>query len=111
MYLGQIIAPYSTYGELPTIGELVLATVVDIREDEIYFLLPEYENREELIEAFCDISEVADTEIVNINDYVEVGKTYVAKIINVTRSEVDISLKDVDTYRSFIHEKADISSL
>ncbi|MCD6549879.1 translation initiation factor IF-2 subunit alpha [Candidatus Micrarchaeota archaeon] len=79
--------------EYPNRGELVLAKVKKIFKHGAFCTLEEYGNKE----AFLHISEVAPRWIKNIHEFLDEGKTYVARVIRVDpeRGMIDISLKRV----------------
>ena len=78
--------------ELPEHGELVVATVKEIKRFGAYLELDDYETR-----AYLPISEVSARWVRNISDIIRLGEKIVVKVLRVdykTRS-VDVSLKEV----------------
>jgi translation initiation factor 2 subunit 1 len=79
--------------KLPDLGEIVIVTVKEVTGHGAYVTLDEYDN----LTAFLHISEIATGWIINIERYVKAKQKTVLKVIRVnpTRSEVDLSLKQV----------------
>ena len=79
--------------ELPGVGEIVVATVTKIMDQGAYVSLDEYNN----IQGFLHISEIATGWIRNVDKFVKVGgkKVLLVKRVNMARSEIDLSLKQV----------------
>ena len=79
--------------ELPEVGEIVVATVTRIMDQGAYVSLDEYNN----IQGFLHISEIATGWIRNVEKFVKVGekKVLLVKRVNTSRSEIDLSLKQV----------------
>lgn len=79
--------------KLPDLGEIVIVTVKEVTGHGAYVSLDEYDN----LTAFLHISEIATGWIRNIERYVKAKQKTVLKVIRVnpTRSEVDLSLKQV----------------
>ena len=79
--------------ELPEVGEIVIATVTRIVDQGAYVSLDEYNN----IQGFLHISEIATGWIRNVEKFVKSGekKVLLVKRVNTTRSEIDLSLKQV----------------
>lgn len=90
--------------EWPEEGELVVCTVVDVKDFAAFVRLDEYRDRQGLI----PISEIARGWIKYIRDYVREGQKVVCKVLNVdpARGHIDLSLKDVNEHqrREKIHE-------
>jgi translation initiation factor 2 subunit 1 len=90
--------------EWPEEGELVVCTVVDVKDFAAFVTLDEYDERRGLI----PISEIARGWIKHIRDYVREGQKVVCKVLNVDpdRGHIDLSLKDVNEHqrREKIHE-------
>jgi translation initiation factor 2 subunit 1 len=81
----------------PDEGELVVCSVVNVKDFAAFVQLDEYEGREGLIH----ISEVAKGWIKHIRDYVREGQKVVCKVLNVNieRGHIDLSLKDVNEHQ------------
>ena len=79
--------------ELPEVGEIVIATVTKIMDQGAYVSLDEYNK----IPGFLHISEIASGWIRNVEKFVKVGekKVLMVKRVNLARSEIDLSLKQV----------------
>ena len=79
--------------ELPEVGEIVVATVTRIVDQGAYVNLDEFNN----IQGFLHISEIATGWIRSVEKFVKVGekKILLVKRVNTTRSEIDLSLKQV----------------
>lgn len=79
--------------ELPEVGEIVIATVTRIVDQGAYVNLDEYKN----IQGFLHISEIATGWIRNVEKFVKMGekKVLLVKRVNTSRSEIDLSLKQV----------------
>ena len=82
--------------EWPEPGELVVGTVDEIADFGVFVDLEGYEHR-----GLAHISEVASGWIKNVRDHVSVGRTVVAKVLDVDESaqQVDLSLKDVNEHQ------------
>ena len=82
--------------EWPEPGELVVGTVDEIADFGVFVDLEGYEHR-----GLVHISEVASGWIKNVRDHVSVGRTVVAKVLEVDESaqQVDLSLKDVNEHQ------------
>lgn len=78
---------------LPTVGDLVIATVTRITSHGTYASLDEYEGHE----CFIHISEIASTWVRNIRTFVRENQKVVAKVLRVDarRGQVDMSLRRV----------------
>ncbi len=79
--------------ELPEVGEIVIATITKIMDHGVYVNLDEYDGAQ----GFLHISEVAPGWIRNVGKFVRTGekKVLLVKKVNPTRSEIDLSLKQV----------------
>lgn len=90
--------------EWPEEGELVVCTVVDVKDFAAFVTLDEYNERKGLI----PISEIARGWIKYIRDYIREGQKVVCKVLGVDpdRGHIDLSLKDVNEHqrREKIHE-------
>jgi len=82
--------------EWPEKGELVVGKVDEIADFGVFVDLEGYEKR-----GLVHISEVASGWIKNVRDHVSVGRTVVAKVLDVDKSaqQVDLSLKDVNEHQ------------
>ncbi len=81
--------------DLPEPGEIVLATVTRIMDHGAYVSLDEYSG----IQGFLHISEIAPGWIRSVSKFVKHGekKVLLVKRVNLERSDVDLSLKQVST--------------
>ncbi len=81
--------------ELPEVGEIVVATVTRIMDQGAYVSLDEYNS----IQGFLHISEIATGWIRNVERFLKVGekKVLLVKRVDYTRSEIDLSLKQVSS--------------
>ncbi|WP_292520341.1 translation initiation factor IF-2 subunit alpha [Methanoculleus sp.] len=90
--------------EWPEEGELVVCTVVDVKDFAAFVTLDEYNGRRGLI----PISEIARGWIKYIRDYIREGQKVVCKVLGVDpdRGHIDLSLKDVNEHqrREKVHE-------
>jgi len=82
--------------EWPEPGELVVGTVDEIADFGVFVDMEGYEHR-----GLVHVSEVASGWIKNVRDHVSVGRTVVAKVLEVDESaqQVDLSLKDVNEHQ------------
>ena len=82
--------------EWPEPGELVVGTVDEIADFGVFVDMEGYEHR-----GLAHISEVASGWIKNVRDHVSVGRTVVAKVLEVDESaqQIDLSLKDVNEHQ------------
>jgi len=82
--------------EWPENGELVVGKVDEIADFGVFVDLEGYDKR-----GLVHISEVASGWIKNVRDHVSVGRTVVAKVLDVDTSaqQVDLSLKDVNEHQ------------
>ncbi len=78
--------------EWPEIGELVVASVVQITNYGVYVKIDEYEK-----EGFLHISEISSSWVKNIRDYVQEGEKLVLKVLRVDpeKNHIDLSLRRV----------------
>jgi len=78
--------------EYPRRGELVVATVEEIRGHGAYLHIEEYD-----IKGYLPISEISSKWIRRIDDVIKPGQKIVVKVIRIDRytKSVDVSLKDV----------------
>ena len=85
------------YSGWPDNGELVVGKVDEIADFGVFVDLEEYEGKRGLVH----ISEVASGWIKNVRDHVSVGRTVVAKVLDVDESsqQIDLSLKDVNEHQ------------
>lgn len=81
--------------ELPEQGEIVVATVTKIMDHGAYVTLDEYNG----IQGFLHVSEIAPGWIRSVGRYVKEGekKVLLVKRVNLERSDIDLSLKQVST--------------
>ncbi|GAA5262025.1 translation initiation factor IF-2 subunit alpha [Methanocalculus sp. MC3] len=81
----------------PEDGELVVCTVVDVKDFAAFVTLDEYEGRQGLI----PISEIARGWIKYIRDFIREGQKVVCKVLHVdtSRGHIDLSLKDVNDHQ------------
>lgn len=81
----------------PENGELVVCTVVDVKDFAAFVTLDEYDRRPGLI----PISEIARGWIKYIRDYIREGQKVVCKVLHVdtSRGHIDLSLKDVNDHQ------------
>ncbi|HJJ82722.1 MAG TPA: translation initiation factor IF-2 subunit alpha [Methanocorpusculum sp.] len=84
-------------GKWPIEGELVVCSVVEVKDFAAFVTLDEYEKREGLI----PIAEVARGWIKYIRDYIREGQKVVCKVLSVdtARGHIDLSLKDVNEHQ------------
>jgi translation initiation factor 2 subunit 1 len=83
--------------EWPQESELVVCTVVNVKDFVAFVSLDEYGGRQGLI----PISEIATGWIKYIRDHIREGQKIVCKVLNVDRSRghIDLSLKDVNEHQ------------
>jgi translation initiation factor 2 subunit 1 len=83
--------------EWPQESELVVCTVVNVKDFVAFVSLDEYNGRQGLI----PISEIATGWIKYIRDHIREGQKIVCKVLNVDRSRghIDLSLKDVNEHQ------------
>lgn len=81
----------------PYEGDLVVCTVVDVKDFVAFVRLDEYEGRQGLI----PISEVATGWVKYIRDYIREGQKVVCKVLHVdsNRGHIDLSLKEVNEHQ------------
>src|SRR5665648_1285679 len=81
----------------PELDDLVVCTVVEVKDFGAFTQLDEYGNKEGLIH----ISEVASGWVKYIRDHVREGKKIVCKVLKVDsrRAHIDLSLKDVNEHQ------------
>lgn len=79
--------------ELPEIGEIVLATITKLTDHGAYVTLDEYNN----MQGFLHVSEIAPGWVRSVSKFVKEGekKVLLVKKVNPSRSEIDLSLKQV----------------
>jgi len=83
--------------DLPEEGELVVATVQNVKNFGAFVTLDEYDGRE----GFIHIAEVASGWVKYIRDYIREGQKVVCKVIRVDREKghIDLSLKNVNAHQ------------
>jgi translation initiation factor 2 subunit 1 len=81
----------------PEDGELVVCTVVDVKDFAAFVTLDEYDASQGLI----PISEIARGWIKYIRDFIREGQKVVCKVLHVdtSRGHIDLSLKDVNDHQ------------
>lgn len=81
----------------PSEGELVVCTIVNVKDFVAFASLDEYGGRQGLI----PISEVATGWVKYIRDFIREGQKVVCKVLNVDsgRGHIDLSLKDVNDHQ------------
>ncbi|HJK54613.1 MAG TPA: translation initiation factor IF-2 subunit alpha [Methanocorpusculum sp.] len=81
----------------PIEGELVVCSVVEVKDFAAFVALDEYEGRQGLI----PIAEIARGWIKYIRDYIREGQKVVCKVLHVdeSRGHIDLSLKDVNEHQ------------
>jgi len=79
--------------EMPEQGEIVIATVTKVMDHGAYVTLDEYNG----IQGFLHISEIAPGWIRSISRFVKENekKVLLVKKINLSRGDIDLSLKQV----------------
>lgn len=79
--------------KLPEEGELIIATVTNIKPYGAYVTLDEYNH----IEGMIHISEISTTWVKNIRDHVREGQKVVAKVLRVIpeKGQIDLSMRRV----------------
>ena len=84
-------------GEFPEEGELVVATVTQIRDFGAFVTLDEYANRE----AFIHLSEVATGWVKYIRDHIRERQKIVGRVLHVdsTKGQIDLSLKRINEHQ------------
>jgi len=82
-----------TYKNFPEVGELVIATIINITDYGSYATLDEYENSEGLLH----ISEISSSWVKNIRDHVREREKLVLKVLRVDpdKGHIDLSLRRV----------------
>ncbi|MCE4615314.1 MAG: translation initiation factor IF-2 subunit alpha [Desulfurococcales archaeon] len=85
--------PLKPRNPLPSVGELVIGTITNIKDYGAYLKLDEYDN----LPAFLPWSEIGARLMRNFNNLYHVGDKIVVKVIRVNRKkmQVDVSLKKV----------------
>ncbi len=83
--------------EFPDEGELVVATVTQIRDFGAFVTLDEYANRE----AFIHLSEVATGWVKYIRDHIRERQKIVARVLHIdsAKGQVDLSLKRINEHQ------------
>ena len=78
--------------EWPELGELVVATVTNVRDYGAYVKLDEYDK-----DGFLHISEISSSWVKNIRDHVREGQKVVLKVLRVSpeKGHIDLSLRRV----------------
>ncbi|MCL4315255.1 MAG: translation initiation factor IF-2 subunit alpha [Candidatus Thermoplasmatota archaeon] len=82
--------------KFPEIGDLVVVTIVEVKNFGVKARLEEYPN----VEGFIHIAEVATGWVKHIRDYLREGQKTVCKVIsiNMDRGNVDLSLKRINDH-------------
>jgi translation initiation factor 2 subunit 1 len=84
-------------GDFPEEGELVVATVTQIRDFGAFTTLDEYNNRE----AFIHLSEVATGWVKYIRDHIRERQKIVGRVLHVdtAKGQIDLSLKRINEHQ------------
>lgn len=84
-------------GDIPEEGELVVATVTQIRDFGAFVTLDEFANRE----AFIHLSEVATGWVKYIRDHIRERQKIVGRVLHVdsAKGQVDLSLKRINEHQ------------
>jgi len=84
-------------GDFPEEGELVVATVTQIRDFGAFTTLDEYANRE----AFIHLSEVATGWVKYIRDHIRERQKIVGRVLHIdtAKGQVDLSLKRINEHQ------------
>lgn len=93
-YLAQAKLALATESqELPEIGEIVVTTITKLTDHGAYVMLDEYNN----MQGFLHVSEIAPGWVRSVSKFVREGekKVLLVKKVNPSRSEIDLSLKQV----------------
>jgi len=87
----------STREGYPTVGEVVLVTIKNVKKFGAFCVLDTYDNKE----GFIHIAEVASGWVKYIKDFVREGQRAVCKVIRVNPSKghIDLSLKQVNAHQ------------
>lgn len=82
--------------KFPEIGDLVVVTIVEVKNFGVKARLEEYPN----VEGFIHIAEVATGWVKHIRDYLREGQKTVCKVISINRDRgnVDLSLKRINDH-------------
>ena len=80
----------------PAVDEVVRATVIETAKHGCYITLDDYDSKK----GFIHISEISNTWVRNIEDFVQIGQVVMVKVIevDVQKESIFCSLKKAPTY-------------